>query len=209
MCYGTKTQSISSTKHTLNFGDIVFHHDSKVTPDNAARTWILVDIRNSSRMKGRRIRICTWQTVEREAAAGWGGGCGGGLDRKASGASSPRGPCTGVDPALGGAGQEGRALERRHHADLAPASTRPSGFARGDAMLQEPKCEGPPKLNPFNQVILYWSTQLKKNNSGSLWDAFWTCPEWHTSLSTTWKYHHIQAYPYIEIFYINRFKWLH
>jgi len=72
-----------------------------------------------------------------------------------------------------------------------------------------PRYEELPKLNPFNRVIIHWSTQLKENNPGSPWDASWTCPGWHTSLSTTWEHHHIQAYPYIEVSYINRFKRLH
>ena len=37
-------------------------------------------------------------------------------------------------------------------------------------------CEEPPKLSRLNQVIIHWSTQLKRDNPGSLRYAPWATP---------------------------------
>ena len=52
-------------------------------------------------------------------------------------------------------------------AALLPAGRRPEPDAGAGTLAGGWRCEEPPKLNPFNRVIIYLSTQLKENNPGS------------------------------------------
>jgi hypothetical protein len=56
-----------------------------------------------------------------------------------------------------------------------------------------------PKLTPSNQVIIHWSTQLKRTKPGSPWNVSWAMPRIYTqSASTTnWTSSHTST-SYIE-----------